>query len=708
MKPAIAVVSFVVCTFMISLGLKAQHSFSLKNDQVELVVNNKGELITLRNAGAGTNYASGKPIWRLYFDEGEIKDNEVWAKDNAPVITATDDQILIKYDKIRYKNRLIAIGLELKVKLSSANYLTFSSKITNNEDNMVVRELQYPLVADCNLPADYDLITTEIGGQKYSDPKERIRIANKAIGGPYMAPSNIFLQMESFYPHGPAANCFTLAGEKSGLYFGSHDPSFEDTGHGYRLYGSIKDGFNKLELGIYKYPNCLPGATWENNANVIAVYQGSWRRAADLYRNWANSWWKHQTPPLWVQKMKGWQRIIMRHQYGETLFTYDDLGTRVKKVGESVGLNTVLTHGWFNTGHDNMYPDYVSDPKQGGDKYLKKQIAAFQKDGGAVLLYYNGKLIDKASEFYKSGKGKEVSIKDNTGSEITEAYKFRGPGTFTGTYNSRTFVVADARQPLWQKELIKMADQAVELGAKSVFYDQLGMADKSNWDLTGKFPVPSMRTIADKALALKMIHEHLGKKNPDIALGTEHLYDVTAQHVDYIHSLYGAANPNNFIDWFRYTFPEIILSDREIRDDTDIERRVNHAMLKGLRNDVEIYRARALIDEAPNYQQYLSKINQLKNTFEDLLLLGKYTDQEYFDVDNSAVQARSFVRGDKMAIVVTQSELESVSATIHVADNYKYMENGSVGDVKISGSGNRINVVLGKNGITVLTFQAKK
>ena len=46
-----------------------------------------------------------------------------------------------------------------------------------------------------------------------------------------------------------------------------------------------------------------------------------------------------------------------------------------------------------------------------------------------------------------------------------------------------------------------------------------------------------------------------------------------------------------FIDWARYTFPEVPLSDRDIRDDGDIPRRVNHAVLKGLRNDIEIYRA---------------------------------------------------------------------------------------------------------------------
>jgi len=139
-----------------------------------------------------------------------------------------------------------------------------------------------------------------------------------------------------------------------------------------------------------------------------------------------------------------------------------------------------------------------------------------------------------------------------------------------------------------------MADRAIAFGVDSVFYDQLGYAEaSSNWDLTGEFPVPNTRVIADKADTLKMIHDYLDKNAPpDFALGTEWFTDVTAQHVDYIHNIYGATGPTDFIDWIRYTFPEVVLSDREIRDDTDIPRRVNHLVLKGLRNGIEIYRCR--------------------------------------------------------------------------------------------------------------------
>jgi hypothetical protein len=93
-----------------------------------------------------------------------------------------------------------------------------------------------------------------------------------------------------------------------------------------------------------------------------------------------------------------------------------------------------------------------------------------------------------------------------------------------------------------------------------------------------------------EATLLREIHEHIQARNPNVALGTEILNDVVSQYADFMHNIVGGTTANSFVEWFRYTFPEIIVSDREIRDDTDIERRVNHALLLGLRSDVALSR----------------------------------------------------------------------------------------------------------------------
>jgi hypothetical protein len=505
-----------------------------------------------------------------------------------------------------------------------------------------------------------------------------------------------------------AANCFAFTGDTQGLYFGSHDTTFQDTWHGLRLYPDKNGDFNELEAGLYKYPNCMSGQSWSCDANVIVPYSGDWHETSRIYRKWANTWWKHQEAPEWVQKMKSWQRIILRHQYGETFFHYADLGNHIKRVGESVGADAVFPFGWWNSGMDNGYPDsyFTTDQKQGGDEAWKKAIADFKHNGAKVLLYFNGKLIDTESNYYKTGDGKSISYKGNTGTEYTEGYFFKAQDTFTGSFNSRSFVIADTHDPRWKKKLLEMADRALNFGADAVFYDQLGyLYGDQSWDISKEFPIPNRKGIVDRSNILKLIHEYINAKDKNFAIGTEGITDITAQNVDFIHNLTGATGPNSFIDWIRFTFPELIISDREIRDDTDIERRVNHTILLGLRNDIEIYRCRDLIDKTPHYQQYLAKINQLKEKYSSLLLQGTYRDTEGLINNNPKVSAKCFINGNMMAVVATQSISDSDFTKISVP-GYQYVESTIVGNAKVDPvTKKQQDITINKNGLVVLVYK---
>lgn len=46
---------------------------TLKDERVEITIDDKGNLTGLRNLRSGHNYAGGQPLWRLYFDR---KDSE--------------------------------------------------------------------------------------------------------------------------------------------------------------------------------------------------------------------------------------------------------------------------------------------------------------------------------------------------------------------------------------------------------------------------------------------------------------------------------------------------------------------------------------------------------------------------------------------------------------------------------------------------------
>lgn len=681
-------------------------SYTLKDQQTEVVIDAKGNLTSLKNVRTGQEYAAGLPLWRLYFDrKGGEKEIEILAKDNVPAVRQEKGRIELRYGSLKARGADLGMRLVLTVRLEDG-LVRFGSEVSNDEPHTIIRELQYPLVGDCRLAEGDKLLSTFAGGQLFAEPLKRI----VAVGNnpPYMAPSQYYRQMDLKYPSHTWGNCFAFVGATQGLYFGSHDTTFQDTWHGLRVYPDASGAFTVLEAGLYKYPNCLAGKTWACDANVIAPYSGDWHQTSKIYRKWADTWWHQREVPRWVRLMKGWQRVIFTHQYGERLFAYGDLNGRMRKTGESVGVESVLAFAWWQSGMDNGYPDCygVTDPAQGGDAGWASAIGAFRKNGGRLLLYFNGKLIDEESDFYRRGDGKKICYHDNFGAEYTEQYRFKGMGTFTGQYNARTFVVANTHNPVWRKRLLEMADRAIMLGADSVFYDQLGYCEPStDWDVSGEFPIPNTRIMADKADTLKAIHDHMDAKgNADFALGTECFTDVTAQHVDYIHNITGAVGAGAFTEWGRYTFPEVIISDREVRDDTDIQRRVNHAMLKGLRNDIEIYRCRDLIDKTPNYQQHLAKVNRLKDKYADLLLLGLYRDTDGIVNDNARVEARCFVNGDRLAVVVTQSLEKMATARIRVP-GYTFVESDDVGEMKVENAPDGVKVHAGCDGIAVLVYQ---
>ena len=673
-----------------------------------LEVSPDGRLTVLAGSD-GFNYAGGAHLWRLYYNTSEEKEIQVSGEGQDPQVCECDGRIEIVYPSLVSRGKELKISLRLSISRDPDGAVRFGAELSNDEPHTIVRELQYPLVGNLQLPDGFKLLTTHTGGRIYDDPVSMI--VNVPAQTLYMKPDQKFRQADLQYPRNAASNCFAFVGEDVGLYFGSHDPSFQQTWHGLRVYPSCPGVFDRLEAGFYRYPNTFCGESWSSDVSVVRPYEGPWTETCRIYRSWADSWWDKLPVPKWVQDMTGWQRIIFKHQYGEYLRHYSDLPGRIFEAGEKAGSDAVLAFGWWKEGMDNGYPDYTPDDTQGGDAAWKEAIAEYRSRGGKLMLYYNGRLIDNASRFYRSGKGSKVSNHDNTGDEFTEHYKFTGEGTTLGYYDSRTFVVADMSRREWRDLLLQWADRAIGLGANSVFYDQLGVAEEfPQWDRSREYPVQDIFTGRYKAESLKEIRDHVKAFDPDFALGTEWLSDCTAQYTDYSHIVEFTALPESFPEWFRYTFPEVVWSDRCVRDEVDMARRVNNTLLKGLRNDIEVYRCRGLIDETPLYQEHLGRINAIRRRYPDLLLEGRFAYMDHFSIRGKGVVAREFASGalseglpERIAIVATSTEKGGGRAGIKVP-GYSFEESQSVcGGRDRSLRPGRFS--LGENDIVVFVFR---
>lgn len=117
----------------------AQNSYTLKDQNVEFSVDKTGKLLSLKNLHTGTNYASGKPMWRLYFDRLNEKDIEVLAKDNHPEVRQKMNEISMVYRDLHVRGESVKIELTLKVSMVDGQ-LRFSSELHNNEPHTIVRE----------------------------------------------------------------------------------------------------------------------------------------------------------------------------------------------------------------------------------------------------------------------------------------------------------------------------------------------------------------------------------------------------------------------------------------------------------------------------------------------------------------------------------------------------------------------------------------
>lgn len=680
----------------VACGPKPEKQVSEPSDIHFTVDETTGNLTFLGLGADGHNYAGGSGLWRMYYNTPEQKEIEITPLDGTPEVRVTGDTVHIDYATLAGK------AFELHLTLwKEDGQLRFGATVKNNEPHTIIRELQYPLIGKLQLPEGYRLLTTHTGGQIHENPVWKIsNVDTRAL---YMTPAQKFRQMDLQYPRNAAANCFAFIGDEDGLYFGSHDTSLQQTWHGLRTYpeegtiGHVTEDFKNLEAGFYRYPNAMCGDTWSNDASVVVPYTGDWTETSRIYRRWADTWWHHAPVPKWVQDMTGWQRVIFKHQYGEVLRTHEDLPGRIAAAGESVGCGAVLAFGWWDEGMDNGYPNYTLKDEAS----WKEAIAEYKAENpeNRLLLYFNGRLIDVESDFYKSGGGSRVANKDNTGREFTEHYKFTGEGTTLGYYDSRTFVIANMSKREWRDQLLKWADRAMEYGADAVFYDQLGVAEEfPDWDLSREYPVQDIFTGRYKAEALKEIRDHIKAKDPEFALGTEWLSDCTSQFCDFVHIVEFTALPESFPEWFRYTFPEVVWSDRCVRDDNDVPRRVYNTLLKGLRNDIEVFRCRGLIDETPVYQAHLAKVNEIRHAFPDLLLEGRYTATDGFTCSDKALTARSFTAGDKMAVVVTNTSDKKRKGKITVP-GYKLTGSRSIGG-KIESN----TITLDTNEIAVLVF----
>lgn len=628
----------------------------LANDDVLIAVDGSGRLAELTNRRTGHRYvtAAAQPPWRMYYRFGTPLDGaldlEIDPASQAADVRREGGSLVIAYKTLkaeaprRGQTRLIQVDLEVRAALEG-DRLVWTGRITNRETDprLEITELWIPWIygiTDLGLGRASDVLYwPERAGRRIQDPYAKIAAAAPAAAAPGRR-SEPALRLT--YPFPAGMQWYTFNNGEEGLYVGSHDRTLMTT-----CLNVMAHQDRALSASVVKYPFVKAGETWTSEPVVVRLYRGDWHAAAKTYRSWTDTWMERTAPPEWLRRMPGWVLPSLKGQSGHINSTYADL-PGIYREAKSAGVNLLNCFGWVKQGFDNLYPEYDPDEALGGAEGLKAALAQIKREGGHTILYTQGQLIDPATDYYRK-EGHRIVARDIWGYEYRESYGGTGQGTLLNVMRNKFFGVACPGAKGWIERLEWQLGLVQGLGAQGILFDQMGgIPPYICFSKEHPHAKPSLAVGPEKVKNMKRLRAVMKARDPEFAFVIELGTDCYAGLVDIIHS-HGIGfwpEPEAFGEMFRYTFPEPLITNRG-GGPYDRRMQLGHAFALGWRFDANLRDVRD-----PALMPYFKRLCEIRSAHADLLLNGRFVDNEGFLADNSRVSAHAFVAGNRMAVTL--------------------------------------------------------
>ena len=686
--------------FLTGCQTTSEDSLTLENESIRIVFNEQGKLLEIGNKATNSQYIDGSTtIWKLVLEKAPFEYDTLVSSDFPAKIQGDGDKLMVSYDAV-------SLDSDNSYKISYAIHLEEDEIVWKahiaNSGKYRVASFEFPIIT-CK--ADFSATKNTSEKALFWPHRPGERIAN---------PANSNEKLSIKYPGYATMQWMEYGDAAEGLYFTCLDSTLNAT----YLNANGKDG--TLTMSMTKYPFTEPDETWSSYPYVLSPHQGDWHTGAKKYRQWADTWIEVQEQPKWVKEDNGWLLTIMKQQNGDIMWKYDELD-KVLKVAKQQGLDMLGLFGWAIGGHDHLYPDYSLDPNMGNLEDLKSNTNKVRDKGGQTALFVNGQLVDTVTTYFKT-QGKDQIIQGLDGKVRYETWRkfFDAPGY--------THAVMCPSTEGWSNTLMDLTKYIADVGADAIFYDQIGFGGASS----GICLTPE-HNHDDPAAAvgpgiyqnIKEIRTAIKQKYPDFAFMTEGLNDAVSSYFDFNHGSGDGYEykERSFPALFRYTFPEIIFTNRYSSPYMSPDQ-ANFAFINGLRFDVETRYVADVelllegkrptreyyenlvwppnnIEELMNapvteYAAYLRKLSDLRSE-NDILLNGKFVDTEGFKIDNDDVRARAFQKGNKLAVVVWNNSEDSQAFGLRV--------DGKTLVKKVFMNDGDSNENLGKNSLAVLFYE---
>lgn len=644
----------------------------------------RGRIAWLENCHGQAGNVIDKPaddLFMVNLKMGECWENPAWGHDQKPEIQAGDHRIELVYPSlyIAHRKESVDIGLRLTI-LLEGEMLRFEAEIDNRTEACEVIDFEYPRIGIIKSLAGGkpSLLWPVQSGMCYPNIGEHLSDMNFTRE---IYPNSIFTK---FPGHDGSMQWMALTEGEETLYFSGHDAEYYSSVM--RAQGSREDR-GAVTLLFDKLAFVKPKERWECPPYVMRLYTGSWREGAREYRDWAGTWRVPCRKSKWVQDMQGYFLVINKQQYGYEMWNYDQIPL-LYELAKQHGCDALGLFGWYDSGHDNQYPDLEVSGSLGGEEALKENIKRVQEAGGHVTLYQQGHLIDPTTKFYKI-KGHRLESKSRTGMPYYEYYCKSHKSSFLNVYTNKMFAISCPSCPEWQELMEEKTDFAASFGPDGVLFDQIGgmypypCFDESHPHEKGK---PSLSLSGGRRALLARIRGRTKAHGEEFAFFSEHITDIYSAYLDCVHGIHSrpsaegdrisAALGNaveagvNYPELFRYTFPETIITVRNSSPFISI-RMANYAAVFGFRYEMEIrYQDDCddiLNDRWPKEREYAKKVSDLRRKYWDILGYGTFTDEENLENGNPAVIIKGFKKDGRMAVLLWNDTGEKTDVRLAVA-----------------------------------------
>lgn len=631
--------------------------------------------VELFSSEGNLSLENNSDFFRVFLDDGVYREITVKSTFMRGKAVKSENELCISYDSLKDgdgKNYNIKLVAHIKV---VKGVLVFFVEVYNEDNRVRVNEIQYPyfkfdLLFDQQRERDVLLLPYGLG-KKIQNPWTWVK---NNCHTEYMSADYNQITFSQTYPFPLSMSWYGVISGNRFLYLGRQDDNLRLCA--LNVQNTPRKVDEKLILSISHYPAAVNGEHIICGETHVTVFE-NWIEGSAYYSDWARkAFYNPYDKPDWVKKMTGWQRVICKHQYGEVFLKYKDL-VRVWKDCKKYGLTGILVFGWWKGCFDNHYPEYEVDEELGGEEELRRAIKEIQLDGGQVLLYSQGVLIDAQTEYYKT-IGQRICRKDIDGNEYREFYQFSNDGTLLSGFGYKTFVSACQATDEWKTRLLQTAKMKLSFHPDCIFFDQVGgHMPKPCFDKSHKHGNRIDGEALYRCENLKEIHNLIGKEQ---AVGTENTVDCFSPYVQFHHGHMTGAwyTDDAFPQMFRQTFPEEIISNRLLHDDRDdMLIQLYYAFTNGLIFDVSIYRARkAVLGDIPDYGEEVKKLISLRNQYSDFFYNGKFKLTEDYILPKDCYVGEYYSQDGRTGFAVWNNG--SKRAKVNLKGNTFYLEPQSV------------------------------